>query len=53
MIQQDEQDFLSKLYGITPNDPLTFVGVALLPGRVALVGCWLPTRRATRARRHE
>jgi putative ABC transport system permease protein len=36
------------LYGVTANDPLTFVGVALLLACVALLACWLPARRAAK-----
>ena len=36
------------LYGVTPTDPLTFGGVALLLGAAALLACWLPARRATK-----
>jgi len=36
------------LYGVSPFDPLTFVGVPLLLGAVALLACWLPARRAAR-----
>src|SRR5262249_31525176 len=30
------------LYGVTPTDPLTFAGVALLLLLVALLACWIP-----------
>jgi ABC-type antimicrobial peptide transport system permease subunit len=38
----------SLLYGITPTDPLTFAGVALLLIGAALLACWLPARRAAK-----
>jgi predicted permease len=38
----------SLLYDITPNDPLTFVGITLLLTFVALGACWIPARRATK-----
>jgi predicted permease len=38
----------SLLFGIGPNDPLTFVAVALLLVAVALVAMWIPARNATR-----
>ncbi|HEU4473276.1 MAG TPA: ABC transporter permease [Gemmatimonadales bacterium] len=38
----------SQLYGVTAQDPLTFMTVALLLGTVALVATWVPARRATR-----
>ena len=38
----------SMLYGITPRDPPTFVGVVTLLVLVAVGAAWLPARRATR-----
>jgi putative ABC transport system permease protein len=38
----------SLLFGITPNDPSTFVAVAILLVCVALLACYIPARRATK-----
>jgi putative ABC transport system permease protein len=37
----------SSLYGVTARDPLVFVAVPLLLTVVALLGVWLPARRAS------
>ncbi|HXU39701.1 MAG TPA: ABC transporter permease [Blastocatellia bacterium] len=36
------------LFGLSANDPLTFVMIALLLTLVALLACWIPARRATK-----
>ncbi len=38
----------SLLYGVAPNDPATFIQVALILGASALLACYVPARRATR-----
>jgi predicted permease len=36
------------LYGITPTDPITYIGVFTLLATTSLVACYLPARRAAR-----
>jgi putative ABC transport system permease protein len=38
----------SQLFGVTAQDPLTYMTVALLLGVIALAATWLPAQRATR-----
>jgi putative ABC transport system permease protein len=38
----------SLLFGVSPADPLTFVGVPVTLALVALLACWVPARRAVR-----
>jgi putative ABC transport system permease protein len=38
----------SLLFGVSANDPLTFVAIALSLTLVALLACWIPARRATK-----
>ncbi len=38
--------FSSLLYGVTANDPVTFLCVAVILGGVAILACYLPARRA-------
>jgi predicted permease len=37
-----------QLFGVTPQDPLTFAAVAIVLTLVALLACYLPARRAVR-----
>jgi ABC-type antimicrobial peptide transport system permease subunit len=39
----------SLVYNVSPTDPLTFAAVAIMVLAVALLSCYLPARRATRA----
>jgi predicted permease len=36
------------LFGVSPFDPLTFVGVPIFLTGVAVLACWLPARRAAK-----
>jgi len=36
------------LFGVTPNDPVTLVGVTVMMMLVGVAACWLPALRAAR-----
>jgi ABC-type antimicrobial peptide transport system permease subunit len=36
------------LYGVSPADPASFVGIGLLVVAIASVACWMPAQRAVR-----
>jgi predicted permease len=36
------------LFGVTPHDPTTFIGVAMLMAAIGVGACWIPARRAAR-----
>jgi predicted permease len=36
------------LFGVAPNDPTTFVGVAVMMAAIGIVACWIPALRAAR-----
>jgi putative ABC transport system permease protein len=38
----------SQLFGVTANDPITFIAIPLLLMFVALVACYIPAKRATK-----
>jgi len=38
----------SLLFGVTPTDTVTFVGVSAVLIAIALLACYIPARRATK-----
>jgi predicted lysophospholipase L1 biosynthesis ABC-type transport system permease subunit len=36
------------LFGVAPNDPTTFIGVAVMMAAIGVVACWIPALRAAR-----
>jgi len=38
----------SQVFGVSPLDPMTFVGVIALLAAVALLAAWLPAHRAAK-----
>src|SRR4030095_4796352 len=36
------------LFGVSPNDPMTFIGVAVMMGAIGVIACWIPALRAAR-----
>jgi ABC-type antimicrobial peptide transport system permease subunit len=41
--------FTSALYGVPAHDPATFIAVPLFLSAIALLACWIPSRRAAGA----
>lgn len=38
----------SLLFGVSPADPITFIGITLLLGLVGFIANYLPARKATK-----
>jgi predicted permease len=36
------------LFGVTPHDPVTLIGVAVMMAAIGISACWIPARRASR-----
>jgi predicted permease len=36
------------LFGVTPNDPITLIGVAMMMAAIGIGACWIPALRAAR-----
>jgi putative ABC transport system permease protein len=43
----------SFLFGVAPSDPQTLLGVGVVFAAVAMLACWVPTRRAGKVDPHE
>ncbi|HEY4247098.1 MAG TPA: ABC transporter permease [Lacunisphaera sp.] len=41
-------DNVGFLIGISPRDPVVFIGITILLSAIGLIACWLPARRAAR-----
>ena len=39
---------ITLLFGVSPLDPVTYVGVIALAAGVAAIACWMPAWRAAR-----
>jgi len=36
------------LFGVTPNDPMTYAGVGVTMAAIGVIACWIPARRAAK-----